>query len=275
MKAYVRNDAGGEAWRTTPARLGRTVDTDARPVSLRVIFHASSGSGAGLAEGAVVRHVRILGLAGLLGASLFALALLVLHLARPEVDWARHYVSEFANGSLGWMFVSGAMLHGLGNLALTLGLYRSLEPGALREGAVVFFGLAAAGIVAAALVPVDPVGSLPSLAGLVHRAIVIAAFPIELVALVLFSIAFARQRAWRARAGSSFALSAVAALGLIGFFLALYANAIPGAAERLALGSFLAWELWAALVLARQSGRVNEEGESTVSPDSAHEDSRS
>lgn len=265
MSAYPLNDRRGEA----PAGI------DTSLARARAIFRPWAPGLGTRAEGASARNARVFGLAGLVGASFFAVALLLLHLARADIDWTRHYVSDFANGPLGWVFVSAALLHGLGNLALALGLHRSLEPGELREGAVVFFGLAAAGIVAAALFRVDPSGSLPSLAGLVHRAIVITAFPIELVALVLFSIAFARQRAWRARAGSSFALSAVAALGLIGFFLAVYANAIPGAAERLALGSFLAWELWAALVLARQSGRVNEEGESTVYPDSAHEDSRS
>lgn len=210
-------------------------------------------------NGTIVRKARALGFAGLVGASLFAGSLLVLHLARTDIDWTRHYVSEFANGRLGWIFVSSAIAHGLGNLALTLGLHRSLDPGALRESAVVLFGVAGAGTVAAALLPVDPIGSLPTLVGLVHRAIVAAAFPVELLALLLFSAAFARHPVWRRRAGVSFALSGVAALGLTVFFLADFTNRIPGAAERLVLAAFLAWELWCALVLARRPRRADAE----------------
>ena len=79
-------------------------------------------------EGTIVHRPRVYGLAGLLGAAVFTLSLVVLHLARTEVAWTRDYVSHFANSPLGWVFASSALVHGVGNLALTLGLRSSLDP---------------------------------------------------------------------------------------------------------------------------------------------------
>jgi len=191
-----------------------------------------------------------LGLTALLGAASFTSSLIVLQVARSDIDWTRHYVSDFANGSLGWVFVLGVLVHGFGNLALSLGLRRSLDPGPLRTGAVVLLAVAVAGIVGAALFPIDSAFSSPTRAGLAHRAFVGVSFPLELAALLLFSAAFTRHARWRPYSRTSFVLSAISAVALTGLLLAVLLNQLPGLAERLALASFLAWEFWAAFHLA-------------------------
>jgi hypothetical membrane protein len=203
-----------------------------------------------------MRQIRVFGLAGLLGASVFTASLIVLHLTRIDVDWTRHYISDFANGRFGRVFVLGVVVHGLGNLALNLGLRRSLDPGPLRAWAVFFFGLAVAGIVVAALFPIEPAGRSPTPVGLVHRVATIATFPLELAALFLFTAAFARHPRWRRRKAVSLVLSTVAAVGVAGFFLAVFLSRLPGLAERFALASFLAWELWVSLQLARSASGI-------------------
>lgn len=203
-----------------------------------------------------MQQVRVYGLAGLLGASVFIASLVVLHLARTDVDWTRHYVSDFVNGRLGWVFVLGAIVHGAGNVGLTLGLRKSLDPGPRRARAVFLFGLAVAGIVVAALFPIDPAGRPLTLVGRVHRVATITTFPLELIALFLFSSAFARAPHWSRRQGTSFALASVAAAGMAGFFLAVFLGRLPGLAERFALASFIAWELWASAQLARPASYV-------------------
>ena len=195
----------------------------------------------------------VYGLIGLLGVAAFTASLIVLHLTGAEIDWTRHYVSSFANGPLGWVFVWGALVHSVGNLALTLGLRRSLDPGPLRAWAVVLLGLAACGISVVAIVPVDPAGSSPTLTGFAHRAALSVSLPVELVALFLFSIAFRRDRRWRRCSGPSFVLSTIAASALAGFLVAVLLNRTPAVAERLALASVMAWEFWAAFQLVRHS----------------------
>ena len=200
-----------------------------------------------------MNRLTVYGLIGFLGVVVFTSSLIVLHVAGAEIDWTRHYVSSFANGPIGWVFVWGALVHSVGNLALTLGLRRSLDPGPLRAWAVVLLGLAAGGISVVALVPVDPAGSSLTLTGFVHRVALSVSLPVELVALFLFSIAFRRDRQWRRRSGLSFVLSTIAASALAGFLLAIRLDQTPAVAERLALARVMAWEFWAAFHLVRHS----------------------
>lgn len=85
------------------------------------------------------------GVAGLLGAAAFVSSLAVVQAARGDIgDWTSHYVSDFANGTLGWLFVLGTALHGIGNLALGAGLREQAGAERLGRWAVLLFGLAAA-----------------------------------------------------------------------------------------------------------------------------------
>lgn len=191
------------------------------------------------------------GLAGLVGAAVFTLSVVVLHLARTEIDWRQDYVSHFVHGRFGWLFVSGAVVHGLGNLALSRGLCRSLGPGRLRSWSVLLFGIAAAAVVLAAALPIDPAGSSPTVVARAHRGTVYVAFVAELVALFLFSLAFARDPRWRRRSGVSLVFSTIAAVALAGFLVAVLLDWMLGLAERLALASFMVWEFWVAAHLVR------------------------
>lgn len=198
-----------------------------------------------------VRHLNGYGLAGLTGAVAFAASLVLLQGARTGIDWTEHYVSDFVNGRFGVLFVVGAAVHGLGNLILGEGLRRSLAPSFLRSGAVLLFGLAASGILLAALFPTDPGGQAQTLAGLVHRVASAASFPLELVALFLFSAAFAVSPLWQRPAGWSFAWSMIASVAVIGLALAVWWKRVPGLAERLALATFLMWEIAVSVALLR------------------------
>jgi len=196
---------------------------------------------------------KVYGMAGLLGAALFTASLVVLHVARTEIDWRQDYVSYFVHGRLGWLFVLGAVVHGFGNLALGQGLRRSLGHGRLRTWGVLFFGIAAAGIALAGLLPIDPAATPPTFVGRVHRGIVYVAFLGELVALFLFSAAFARHPDWQRRSGTSFVLSAIATTALAGFLAALLLHRMLGVAERWALATFMVWEFWVAVHLIRSN----------------------
>jgi Protein of unknown function (DUF998) len=193
----------------------------------------------------------VYGLAGLLGAGAFALSLTTLQLAGTGIDWRHDYISHFTHTKLNWLFLLGTVVHGFGNLALSLGLRRSVGPGRLQTWAVLLFGMAAACFVLIVLIPIDSAGASLTWVGLTHRTVVYVAFSGQLVALFLFSVAFARDPRWRWRSRTSFALSAIAAVALAGFLVAALLNRMPGLAERLALASFLAWDFWVAFHVAR------------------------
>jgi hypothetical membrane protein len=197
------------------------------------------------------RPVRRFGLLGLSGVVVFTASLIALHLMGTEVDLMRDYVSNLANVPLRWIFFGGVFVHGLGNLALTLGLHGALPPGHLRSWGVLLLGGAALGILLTVFFPIDPPGLVPSTIGLVHRIIAGSTFVLELIALFVFSVAFGRYPHWRRLRTVSVFLSACAVVALAAFLFAVLMKVVPGLAERVALAVFLVWEVLVALQLAR------------------------
>jgi len=204
--------------------------------------------------------VRCYGFLGLLGLVAFVSSLVVLHLnlANTSIDWMRYYVSYLANEPLGWVFVTGALVHSGGNLALTLGLRGAIQPGKRRTWAVLLFGLAAVGIFLAALFPIDTPGQALSTSGRIHRSAAGATFTLELIALFIFSAAFGHHRYWRRQRVVSLVLSVSAAVTLIVLAIAIQVDVAPGLAERVALVTFLIWEFWVAIQLAWPHGSTEE-----------------
>jgi len=206
--------------------------------------------------GAFPWQVRFYGLLGLIGIVVFMTSLIVLHRVSSDIDWVRDFVSNLANEPYGWLFAGGGFVHGLGNLAVSLGLRRALQPERLRAWAVVLLGLAAVGILVATLFPIDPPGQLRSITGRVHLAAASATFMLELAALFVFSVVFGRQRRWQRHRAASMALSVTAAIALAIFFLAIQVDVAPGLAERTALLVFLVWEIWICFQLIRPAGKL-------------------
>lgn len=195
--------------------------------------------------------VRVFGFLGLLGVTVFASSLVIVHMAGPGIDWMNDYVSNMANEPLGEVFIVGAFVHGWGNLAMTLGLRGSLQPGKLRTWAVTLFGLAAIGILLAALFPVDPPDQIPTTTGQIHRAVASSTFFLELTALFVFSVAFSQSPDWYRQQTVSLVLSISAALSMAVFIVAIQIDLAPGLAERIALIILLIWEIWACFQLVR------------------------
>lgn len=103
--------------------------------------------------------VRLYDLLALVGVVSFLSSLVALHLMFSGFDWINDYAGDLANEPYGGLFVAGTMIvHGLGNLALSLGLRAARRPGRLRTRAVLLFGLAAVGLVLSALFPTGAAG---------------------------------------------------------------------------------------------------------------------
>lgn len=204
--------------------------------------------------------MNVFGLAGILGVVAFAAAALGLHLANTELDWTRHYVSQFVNGPRGWLFPLGTLAHAAGNAMLGTGLYRSLRRGRLRGWAAALFVVAAGGFAVSGLFDVEPPGAAPSLEGVIHRTAASASFAAELASLALFSTAFAQHRGWRGFGGASLALAALAAAASAMLATSILLGWRPGLAERAALAAFMSWELFAGALLMRETSRATARG---------------
>lgn len=190
--------------------------------------------------------LRFCALFGFGGAAVFLISLILLHLNRPEFDWLGEYASDLANGPYGWLFALGAISHGLGNLALSVGLWLTLEPGKPRNWGVSLFALAATGMLMAAVFTTDPFGAGLTPEGIMHRAAAGLAFFAELASLYLFSIAFQSARFWRPYHEFALTLAVMSTLALTLFLIAIQLGNAAGLAERLALAVFMLFELWVA-----------------------------
>ena len=190
---------------------------------------------------------RNLGVLGACGAALFVVILVTLHLLRPDLGFASDYVSDYANGPYGGWFAAALLAHGLGNLALATGLGLGVAPS--RRGLVgsALLAVAAVGILVAAVFATDPEGALPTTAGRIHSLAAAAAFPVEVVALVLLARAFAASRRWSRLTSAA---AGVAGLALAWLAVAVARGGAPGIPERTVLAVLAVWELSAAVRLA-------------------------
>lgn len=205
-------------------------------------------------------RVRVLGAAAASGAAVFLAALVGLHLLRPDLSTVRDFVSDYANGPYGTLFIVAGLLHGLGNLALTVGLlYTAGETRAGRWG-VALLAVSSVGLLTGAAFPTDPPGAPTTTVGLIHRTSAYLSFPVELVALTLFAIVFADRLAWRTHARLTRVTCLLAAVALVWLVVVLSAGGPPGVPERGALAAFLVWELGTGLRLLispGEGGRVH------------------
>jgi len=200
---------------------------------------------------------RALGLVGAVGAALFLGVLTVLHVLRPDLGAVTAFVSDYANGRYGGLFTAALLVHGLGNVALAVSLALRLGPSRVGRLGSVLLGTAALGIVAAAVFPTDPVGAARTSTGAIHGAVASAAFPVEVLGLVLLASAFAAA-GQRLAAYLTRGTALLAALALGWLVVAMARQSMAGAPERVVLVSLTLWELSAAAWLSRRQRRHSE-----------------
>ena len=202
-------------------------------------------------SGALADSLRLSARVALAGIAAFALAVLVLHGLQPALDPATQAVSFYVHGAHGWLLTAGLLALGLGSLALTVGLARSVRGAAGARAGRWCLGVWGAGVLLGGIFPADPPGNWsapPSVAGLIHGNAALVAFLALPAAAVLLSRAFRRDPNWRGVTAASSALAAAVVICLI-LFLASLAPAIVspgppvllGLTERALIAACLAW----------------------------------
>ncbi len=224
------------------------------------MHNSASSRAANTNQGGLSASVKRYGILALLGAGIFLLSIVALHVMSSGIDWTNGYVSDLANEPHGWVFGFGAFVHGWGNLALAFGLFYALPSGRLRNWGACFFGLAAIGIILTGLLPIDPPGvTTASFSGSLHRPVSSAAFGFEIIALFIFSAVFSysKEPCWQRLKTISWALSVAAALAIVWFVFADQSGIAVGLAERAALVVLMLWELLVIFQLIRPVDRLD------------------
>jgi hypothetical membrane protein len=199
-------------------------------------------------------YVRCLGAVGAASATAFVSVLAALLVLRPDVSFIGNYVSEYANGPYGLLFRAAALVHGIGNMAITLGLWALAARSRSGRWGAGLFGAATVAIVIAALFPTDPLDVPRTLSGTVHLVAAFSSFALEAAALLFLAPLFRRHDRWRSFVPVTVSLAVIGGAFVV-LLLALRAGGgSPGLVERAALAAFVAWEILAAVRLAK-SGR--------------------
>lgn len=204
----------------------------------------------------VETRVRALGAVAASGAAAFLGALVALHVLRSDLSPVADFVSDYANGAYGSLFVATGLLHGVGNLALTAGLLYAVGRTRVGRWGVALLAVSSVGLLVGAAFPTDPPGVPATTVGLIHRTSAYLSFPVELVALALFTRVFADRLAWRTHARLTRLTCLLAGAALIWLVVVLSIGGPPGVAERGALAAFLVWELGTGLRLLIRPAQV-------------------
>lgn len=194
---------------------------------------------------------RRLGMFGAIAATLFLVVLIALHVLRPDISSIRDYVSDFANGPYGDVLRAASFVHGIGNVAIAAALWLVVGESPSGRWGAMLFGAAAIGVIVAALFPTDLPGRPSTPSGTTHLVAAFASFAIEAVALFLLARVFKHLPSRNFFAGTTRVLATLGSASLVLLLAFRMAGIAPGLAERSALLAFVAWELSAAVQLAR------------------------
>ncbi|MDP2710706.1 MAG: DUF998 domain-containing protein [Solirubrobacteraceae bacterium] len=124
--------------------------------------------------------------------------IIVLHALRPDVDPARHYISEYGNEAWSWMLSAALLLIAVGLLALAASLRdtRQTRPGPR------LLQLSGLLLIVMAVFSTDRRGNhveIATLAGKLHGIAALGVFALLVLAMMMLSSSSSRGEGWRER----------------------------------------------------------------------------
>jgi Protein of unknown function (DUF998) len=204
--------------------------------------------------------IRPLAWLGLSGCVVFTVAVIALHVIQPELSPLRDAVSYYVHGSCGWLTTLGLIALGIGSLAITIAVARSVL-GPYRQFGSAALAVWSLGALVAGVFPADPTGNWdqpPSTAGAIHglaAVIAIVAFPLAAVALTR---SVSRDHRLQSMQGVSRAVAAVVVMSFLAFMASLFPVFVTpgppfmlGLTERVMLAAYVAWLAVVAIGLLR------------------------
>ena len=191
----------------------------------------------------------LLAVLGIIGAALFAAALVALHFLEPEYN-DTPAMSLYALGRYGGLMMAAFCALGVGYLALAFGLHSAMTASRAARLGSILLGLAGFWFVVSGVFRVHAPGTPITFSGVMHGLGFIVGIPTLIASILLLSRAFGHGDRWRSFRPSSLTLGLAA---LILFLIAFFAPGIPGMVmvilSRIFAGTFVLWLLLTALRL--------------------------
>ena len=190
-----------------------------------------------------IRSVTSLATGALVAVSLFPLIVIALNLVqRHSYSPTRQAISELALGTGGSLMALAFCGLGAGIFLLAASIHRTSRK-ARTTPLLLTLAAVLAGPVSAAF-HTDRTGAKTTLHGTIHDTAGLVAFLLILLAMITGAYRFRHESWWRSHAAPT---AAFAALGAVTFFLIpMLGSSHFGLAQRLFIGTFIAWLLWTA-----------------------------
>lgn len=188
-------------------------------------------------------NIRYLGLAGMVGSILFLLVFVLLHILDIRVNFLTNNISEYAHGAYSWIFFYSLIIHGIGNIAISIALMKSLIKSKFGRIGSILFGISSMGIIIGAFFIMDIPGTVSSLEGKIHIAVVAISLILEAVALFFFFYAFKNIPAWKKFSLKTIRTTVFGSIFLFIFAVSVIIQIFSGFIERVVFLIFLFWEI--------------------------------
>jgi hypothetical protein len=171
----------------------------------------------------------------------YVAAILVLHVGQPDLHPVDRFMSEYVLGRWGPLMTTTFFAWAFGLVCITVALRRVGLPGKMGTAGLVLTWIGALGITIAGAFPMDPVGEPFTRAGVLHTLGGLVGLPFTALGLLFLSLAFRSDERWRPVAGVGAALAGAFLLGFLVIGFVFDGGPGSGAAQRVAIGSGLAW----------------------------------
>lgn len=170
-----------------------------------------------------------------------ALALLLMHVLRPDLAPDSHMISEYAVGTFGWVMQSVFVGLSLGCAALLVGLAFNGPTSITARFGAFLLGVASVGLIVSAIYPMDLPGAPATRAGEMHDLSFMVNVGSIALAIVLITVSLGSDLRWRSFRRTSIVLLSLIALAFVLQFLTLHKGAPYGLANRFFIAVVLAW----------------------------------
>ena len=172
-----------------------------------------------------------------------ALALLLMHILRPDLAPTRHMISEYAVGTFGWVMQSVFVGLSLGCAALFVGLALNGPTSIAARLGVVLLAIASIGLIVSAIYRMDLPGTPSTPSGELHDLSFFVNVGSIVLAIVLLTASFGSDFRWRSYRRTSVVLLSLIALALVLQLLTLLVlkGAPYGLVNRFFISVLLAW----------------------------------
>ena len=170
-----------------------------------------------------------------------AIALLLMHVLRPDLAPASHMISEYAVGKFGWVMQSVFVGLSFGCAGLLVGLALNGPTSIAARLGVLLLAVASIGLTVSAIYPMDLPGTPATRAGELHDLSFMVNVGSIILAIVLLTASFGSDSRWRSYRRTSVVLLSLIALAFVLQFLTLHKGAPYGLANRFFITVLLAW----------------------------------